>query len=91
MAYGVVSQFSNGVVVLTQVLSGSRTYHVGVCSGAMDVPQGKCKDAAVCLVSGNNVASFGNVKQMKIDYQHQYETLMVQYKGGDGCPPGKAP
>lgn len=69
-----------------KVISEHRTYHVGVCSGATEVPQGKCKDAAVCLVSGNNAVSFGSVKEMKMDYQHQYEALLVKYNGGDRCP-----
>uniref|UniRef100_A0A6J0UVP4 Cation-independent mannose-6-phosphate receptor isoform X1 n=1 Tax=Pogona vitticeps TaxID=103695 RepID=A0A6J0UVP4_9SAUR len=69
------------------VPSGHRSYHVGVCSGALDVPQGKCKDAAVCFVFGNKAVSFGNIKQMKMDYRHQDEAVIVQYKDGDVCPP----
>nr|XP_060609655.1 cation-independent mannose-6-phosphate receptor [Anolis sagrei ordinatus] len=70
-----------------KVLSGSRSYHLGVCSNAADVPQGKCKDAAVCLVSGNKATSFGNRNEMKMDYRHQDEAVILQYKGGDMCPP----
>ncbi|XP_054826091.1 cation-independent mannose-6-phosphate receptor [Eublepharis macularius] len=70
-----------------KVSSGSRNYHVGVCSHAAEVPQGKCKNAAVCLISSKSAASFGNVKEMKMDYRHQDETIILQYKGGDRCPP----
>uniref|UniRef100_A0A8C8S5J2 Insulin like growth factor 2 receptor n=1 Tax=Pelusios castaneus TaxID=367368 RepID=A0A8C8S5J2_9SAUR len=62
-------------------------YHVGVCAEATDVPQGKCKDGAVCLVSANSAASFGNLKEMKMDYRFQDETVILQYTGGDRCPP----
>uniref|UniRef100_A0A8C4P4C4 Insulin like growth factor 2 receptor n=1 Tax=Dromaius novaehollandiae TaxID=8790 RepID=A0A8C4P4C4_DRONO len=70
-----------------KVPSGSSSYHIGVCSKAADVPQGKCKDGAVCLISENGVSSFGNVKEMKMDYNHQDETVILQYTGGDQCPP----
>ncbi|XP_062428306.1 cation-independent mannose-6-phosphate receptor isoform X2 [Rhea pennata] len=70
-----------------QVLSGSSSYHIGVCSKATDMPQGKCKDGAVCLVSENGVSSFGNIKEMKMDYSHQDETVILRYTGGDQCPP----
>uniref|UniRef100_A0A8B9QJA1 Insulin like growth factor 2 receptor n=1 Tax=Apteryx owenii TaxID=8824 RepID=A0A8B9QJA1_APTOW len=70
-----------------KVLSGSSSYHVGVCSKAADMPQGKCKDGAVCLISENGASSFGNVKEMKMDYSHQDETVILQYTGGDWCPP----
>ncbi|KAJ7342167.1 hypothetical protein JRQ81_009332 [Phrynocephalus forsythii] len=69
------------------VPSGLQSYHVGVCSGASDVPQGKCRGAAVCLVSSNKAASFGHIGKMKMDYRHQDEAVIVQYKGGDVCPP----
>ncbi|XP_029452555.1 cation-independent mannose-6-phosphate receptor isoform X2 [Rhinatrema bivittatum] len=68
-------------------VSGPPTYHVGVCAAASNVPQGKCKDGAVCLVSGSSAFSFGNVKAMKMDYLHQDEALILQYGGGDPCPP----
>ncbi|ETE64374.1 Cation-independent mannose-6-phosphate receptor [Ophiophagus hannah] len=70
-----------------KVPSGRRSYHLGVCSEAADIPQGKCKDAAVCLISGNNAISFGNKKEIKLDYRHQDEAVFLQYKGGDKCPP----
>ncbi|XP_062980546.1 cation-independent mannose-6-phosphate receptor [Elgaria multicarinata webbii] len=69
-----------------QVSSGYQFYSLGVCSGAAAVPQGKCKDAAVCLASGNSAISFGNRKAMKMDYRHQEEAVILQYKGGDACP-----
>uniref|UniRef100_A0A8C5SQA2 Insulin like growth factor 2 receptor n=1 Tax=Laticauda laticaudata TaxID=8630 RepID=A0A8C5SQA2_LATLA len=70
-----------------QVPSGRRSFHLGVCSEAADIPEGKCKDAAVCLISGNNAISFGNKKEIKLDYRHQDEAVFLQYKGGDKCPP----
>ncbi|XP_006264642.3 cation-independent mannose-6-phosphate receptor [Alligator mississippiensis] len=70
-----------------KILSGSNSYHVGVCAKVVDVPQGKCKDGAVCLVSENSAASFGNFKEMKMDYRHQDETVILQYTRGDQCPP----
>ncbi|XP_013921730.1 PREDICTED: cation-independent mannose-6-phosphate receptor [Thamnophis sirtalis] len=70
-----------------KVPSGRRSYHLGVCSEAADIPQGKCKDAAVCLISGNSAISFGNKKEIKLDYRHQDEAVFLQYKGGDKCPP----
>uniref|UniRef100_A0A8D0GH90 Insulin like growth factor 2 receptor n=1 Tax=Sphenodon punctatus TaxID=8508 RepID=A0A8D0GH90_SPHPU len=72
---------------LYKVSSGSNSYHVGLCSEAANVPQGKCKNGAVCLVSGNSAFSFGNVNKMKMDYRHQDETVILQYTGGDSCPP----
>ncbi|XP_053150803.1 cation-independent mannose-6-phosphate receptor [Hemicordylus capensis] len=69
-----------------KISSQSGIYHIGVCSNAAEVPQGKCKGAAVCLVSGNNAVSFGNLKSMKMDYSHQDEAVIMQYKGGDVCP-----
>ncbi|XP_061480276.1 cation-independent mannose-6-phosphate receptor isoform X2 [Rhineura floridana] len=70
-----------------KVSAGPRNYHLGVCSGAADVPRGKCKDAAVCLVAGNSAASFGGRNEMKMDYRHQDEAVILQYKAGDECPP----
>ncbi|XP_027525200.1 cation-independent mannose-6-phosphate receptor [Corapipo altera] len=70
-----------------EVFSGSNSYHIGVCSKATGLPQGKCKDGAVCLTSEKGVSSFGNMKEMKMDYSHQDETVILQYTGGDLCPP----
>ncbi|XP_051469304.1 cation-independent mannose-6-phosphate receptor isoform X1 [Apus apus] len=69
-----------------EVFSGSNSYRVGVCSRAADLPQGTCKDGAVCLTSESGASSFGNVKEMKMDYSHQDETVILQYTGGDRCP-----
>ncbi|XP_034964504.2 cation-independent mannose-6-phosphate receptor isoform X1 [Zootoca vivipara] len=70
-----------------KISAGSKNYHLGVCSGAAGVPLGKCKDAAVCLVSGNSAVSFGNRNERKMDYRHQDEAVILQYTGGDECPP----
>uniref|UniRef100_A0A8D2Q893 Insulin like growth factor 2 receptor n=1 Tax=Varanus komodoensis TaxID=61221 RepID=A0A8D2Q893_VARKO len=72
---------------LYKVPSGGKFFHLGVCSGATEVPQGKCRDAAVCLVSGNSAVSFGNRKAMWMDYWHEEEAVVVRYKSGDVCPP----
>nr|XP_054484731.1 cation-independent mannose-6-phosphate receptor isoform X5 [Agelaius phoeniceus] len=68
-----------------EVFSGSNNYHIGVCS--VGLPQGKCRDGAVCLTSKSGVSSFGNIKEMRMDYSHQDETVILQYTGGDRCPP----
>ncbi|XP_064014257.1 cation-independent mannose-6-phosphate receptor [Pogoniulus pusillus] len=70
-----------------EVFSGSNHYTVGVCSKAADLSQGECRDGAVCLTSESGASSFGNVKEMKMDYSHQDETVILQYTGGDQCPP----
>lgn len=69
------------------MFSGSNNYHIGVCS--VGLPQGKCRDGAVCLTSKSGVSSFGNIKEMRMDYSHQDETVILQYTGGDRCPPGE--
>ncbi|XP_053316140.1 cation-independent mannose-6-phosphate receptor [Spea bombifrons] len=66
--------------------SGPSTYYIGICSAAPNVPTGKC-NGAVCLTSANEVVSFGSVKTMKMNYLHQEKTLVLQYIGGDPCPP----
>ncbi|KAG8444174.1 hypothetical protein GDO86_009380 [Hymenochirus boettgeri] len=63
----------------------TNSYYIGVCSAAMNVPGGKCK-GSVCLVSGNDTYSFGSAEKMTMNYLHQEETLILQYKGGDSCP-----
>ncbi|NWU92230.1 MPRI protein, partial [Upupa epops] len=70
-----------------EVLSGSKSYYVGVCSKAEDSFQRNCRDGAVCLTSQSGLSSFGNVKGMKMAYSRLDETVILQYTGGDRCPP----
>nr|XP_014346456.1 PREDICTED: cation-independent mannose-6-phosphate receptor [Latimeria chalumnae] len=71
-----------------QVASSSGSYHINVCAAiTANVSNKKCKDAAVCLVSGNSASSFGNAKAMSMDYQHEDESIVLQYGGGEQCSP----
>ncbi|XP_069625297.1 cation-independent mannose-6-phosphate receptor [Ranitomeya imitator] len=65
--------------------TGLNTYYIGVCSPAQNVPTGKCS-GAVCLQSGNYV-SFGNVNAFEMEYDHQGNMVVLEYAGGDPCPP----
>ncbi|XP_067845330.1 cation-independent mannose-6-phosphate receptor [Heptranchias perlo] len=69
-----------------QVQSGKRTYHLNVCATVTDVPGNKCKDSAVCLVSGDEAASFGNPKAMTLEYKHQDQAVILHYGSSDLCP-----
>ncbi|XP_067900725.1 cation-independent mannose-6-phosphate receptor [Heterodontus francisci] len=69
-----------------QVQSGKRTYYLNVCAAVTDVPSNKCKDSAVCLVSGDEAASFGNPKAMTLEYKHQDQALILHYGSSDLCP-----
>ncbi|XP_075059666.1 cation-independent mannose-6-phosphate receptor [Mixophyes fleayi] len=71
--------------VETHKTSDLNPYYIGVCSPAQNVPIGKC-DGAVCFPSGNTAFSFGNAKQMKMEYRHQEDMIVLQYAGGDSCP-----
>ncbi|XP_075123765.1 cation-independent mannose-6-phosphate receptor isoform X2 [Leptodactylus fuscus] len=70
----------------TYKIPGSDSYHIGVCSPAQNVPTGKC-NGAVCLQSKDTAISFGNTNAMKMEYNHQTDTIVLQYVGGDPCPP----
>ncbi|XP_066452075.1 cation-independent mannose-6-phosphate receptor [Eleutherodactylus coqui] len=65
---------------------GPNPYYIGVCAPAQNVPTGKCS-GAVCLQSGNTAVSFGNANAMKMEYRHQDNMVLLQYVGGDPCPP----
>lgn len=64
-------------------------YHLNVCGS---VAEASCKQGAVCLVSdsgsGRTAASFGMSKAMTMDYKHEEQAVLMQYGGGDPCPPG---
>ncbi|XP_038659271.1 cation-independent mannose-6-phosphate receptor isoform X2 [Scyliorhinus canicula] len=73
-----------------QVQSGKRTYYLNICAAVTDVPGNKCKDSAVCLVSGDEAASFGNPKAMTLEYKHQEQALILHYSSSDLCPKATA-
>ncbi|KAM4042759.1 cation-independent mannose-6-phosphate receptor [Anomaloglossus baeobatrachus] len=70
----------------TSKTSGPNPYYIGVCSPAQNVATGKCS-GAVCLPSGNSAVSFGNANAVKMEYDHQGNMVVLQYVGGDPCPP----
>ncbi|KAM3833852.1 cation-independent mannose-6-phosphate receptor [Diretmus argenteus] len=73
-----------------QVPAGSSSYRINVC-GAVAEPS--CKKSAVCRVSTSSsgsvesATSFGISKAMKMDFKHEEQAIMMQYGGGDPCPP----
>ncbi|KAK5852634.1 hypothetical protein PBY51_006486 [Eleginops maclovinus] len=84
-------QFTFDLSILSgpvQVHVGSNVYHINVC-GAVAEPA--CKNSAVCRVSGSgsekSASSFGISKAMTMDFKHDEEAVMMQYGGGDPCPP----
>ncbi|KAM3602400.1 uncharacterized protein V6R79_003255 [Siganus canaliculatus] len=71
-----------------QVPAGSGTYNINVCKS---VAEPLCKNSAVCWVneSGSNksAASFGISSVMTMDFKHEEQAVLMQYGGGDPCPP----
>uniref|UniRef100_I3KFD8 Insulin-like growth factor 2 receptor n=1 Tax=Oreochromis niloticus TaxID=8128 RepID=I3KFD8_ORENI len=69
-----------------QVKGNSGTYHIKVC-GSVEEPA--CKQSAVCHVSGSDklASSFGISKSMTMDFKHEVQGVLMQYGGGDPCPP----
>ncbi|XP_067429257.1 cation-independent mannose-6-phosphate receptor [Thunnus thynnus] len=71
-----------------EVPVGSSTYKINVCGS---VAEPLCKKAAVCRVSGSgsdkSASSFGISKVMKMDFKHEEQAVLMQYGGGDLCPP----
>ncbi|XP_044024917.1 cation-independent mannose-6-phosphate receptor isoform X2 [Siniperca chuatsi] len=71
-----------------QVPAGSSIYHINVCGS---VAEPACKKSTVCRVSGSgsdkSASSFGISKAMKMDYKHDEQAVLMQYGGGDPCPP----
>lgn len=71
-----------------QVKGSSGTYHINVCGSVVEKG---CKQGAVCLVpgsgSGQPAASFGNSRAMTMDFKHEEQAVLMQYGGGDPCPP----
>ncbi|XP_039980957.1 cation-independent mannose-6-phosphate receptor isoform X2 [Xiphias gladius] len=71
-----------------QVKGPSSTYHISVCSS---VSEPACKKSAVCQVSGSgsdkSFSSFGIRKAMTMGFRHEEQAVLMQYGGGDPCPP----
>ncbi|XP_077442699.1 cation-independent mannose-6-phosphate receptor isoform X2 [Stigmatopora argus] len=67
-------------------ITSSKNYLINVCSS---VSEPACHGGAVCLVSasGKSAASFGISKAMTMDYKHEEQGVLMQYGGGDPCPP----
>ncbi|XP_077408147.1 cation-independent mannose-6-phosphate receptor [Vanacampus margaritifer] len=67
-------------------LGSSNSYLINVCSS---VAEPACKGGAVCRVSdsGKSAASFGISKAMTMDFKHKEQAVLMQYGGGDPCPP----
>ncbi|XP_070781683.1 cation-independent mannose-6-phosphate receptor [Enoplosus armatus] len=71
-----------------QVPAGSSSYHINVCGS---VAEPACKNSTVCRVSGSgsgkSSSSFGISKAMTMDFKHDEQAVLMQYGGGDPCPP----
>lgn len=74
-----------------QVPTSSGTYHLNVCSS---VAEPACENSAVCRVSGSGpdkvVSSFGISKVMTMDFKHGERGILMEYGGGDACPPSES-
>ncbi|KAG7509424.1 cation-independent mannose-6-phosphate receptor [Solea senegalensis] len=71
-----------------QVPATSGTYHINVCGS---VAEPACKKSAVCRVSDSgtdkSAVSYGISKAMTMDFKHEEQAVLMQYGGGDPCPP----
>uniref|UniRef100_A0AAZ3P560 Insulin-like growth factor 2 receptor n=1 Tax=Oncorhynchus tshawytscha TaxID=74940 RepID=A0AAZ3P560_ONCTS len=64
---------------------GSETYKINVCG---EVADPSCKNSAVCVQSpGGSAFSYGISQAMTMDYKHEEQAVIMQYGGGDVCPP----
>ncbi|XP_035535041.1 cation-independent mannose-6-phosphate receptor isoform X1 [Morone saxatilis] len=84
-------QFTFDLSALTgevKVPAGSSMYHINVCSS---VAEPACKNSAVCRVTGSgsdkSASSFGISQAMTMDFKHDEQAVLMQYGGGDPCPP----
>lgn len=77
-------------MTIFQVEGVSGKYHIHICGSVAE--QG-CAQSAICLESGSgsnkSASSFGISKVMMMDYKHEEEAVLMQYGGGDPCPPGR--
>lgn len=71
-----------------QVPANGSTYHINVCGS---VTEPACENSAVCRVSGSGpeklVSSFGLTKVMNMEFKHKERGVLMEYGGGDPCPP----
>ncbi|XP_056150610.1 cation-independent mannose-6-phosphate receptor [Lampris incognitus] len=67
---------------------GSKSYRINVCSS---VAEPACKKSAVCKISDSgaptSASSFGISQVMTMDYKVEEQAILMQYGGGDPCPP----
>ncbi|KAL6096173.1 igf2r [Pungitius sinensis] len=84
-------QFTFELSVLSgevKVPASSSVYHINVCGS---VAEPACDKSTVCQVSGSgsdkSASSFGISKAMTMDYKHDEDAILMQYGGGDACPP----
>ncbi|XP_072299395.1 cation-independent mannose-6-phosphate receptor [Eucyclogobius newberryi] len=74
-----------------QVSSGPSTYYISACGSVKDEA---CKKSSVCEVTGSGstktATSLGISKVMTMDFKHEEQGILAQYKGGDNCPQGAA-
>uniref|UniRef100_A0A673X295 Insulin-like growth factor 2 receptor n=1 Tax=Salmo trutta TaxID=8032 RepID=A0A673X295_SALTR len=72
------------IYALTHVF---KTYKINVCG---EVADPSCKNSAVCVQSpGGSAFSYGISQAMTMDYKHEEQAVIMQYGGGDVCPPGE--
>uniref|UniRef100_A0A673XB01 Insulin-like growth factor 2 receptor n=1 Tax=Salmo trutta TaxID=8032 RepID=A0A673XB01_SALTR len=70
------------IYALTHVF---KTYKINVCG---EVADPSCKNSAVCVQSpGGSAFSYGISQAMTMDYKHEEQAVIMQYGGGDVCPP----
>ncbi|KAM9355931.1 cation-independent mannose-6-phosphate receptor [Pholidichthys leucotaenia] len=71
-----------------KVKGSTGSYHINVCGSVADPA---CKQSPVCLVSDSgsdkSALLFGNSKAMTMDFSHEEQAVIMQYGGGDQCPP----
>ncbi|XP_034018710.1 cation-independent mannose-6-phosphate receptor isoform X2 [Thalassophryne amazonica] len=71
-----------------QVPAASGTYRINVCGS---VAEPACKKSPICQVTGSgsvtSAVSFGINKAMTMDFKHEDQAVLMQYGGGDPCPP----
>uniref|UniRef100_A0A4W4G3A2 Insulin-like growth factor 2 receptor n=1 Tax=Electrophorus electricus TaxID=8005 RepID=A0A4W4G3A2_ELEEL len=67
-----------------QVRANSGFYKINVCGAVTDEA---CRNSPVCLFSGSSVSSFGISKAMNLNYKWEEQAVIMQYGGGDSCPP----
>ncbi|KAL0967415.1 hypothetical protein UPYG_G00251950 [Umbra pygmaea] len=68
-----------------QLPVGLKTFKIHVCGA---VAGSNCTNSAVCLQSADGSAiSYGISQAMTMDYKHEEQAVLMQYGGGDLCPP----